>query len=107
MSDALTHASPLWVWTSGSNAGSWHFMTITGDAGEAIAAHEAMRRLEFGKGRGFGSVKVRARIGETSWNTSVFPSKEMGGYLLPVNLAVRRAEDMTKGDMAEVALELL
>lgn len=82
-------------------------MTITGDAGEAIAAHEAMRRLEFGKGRGFGSVKVRARIGETSWNTSVFPSKEMGGYLLPVKLAVRRAEDMTKGDMAEVALELL
>ncbi len=107
MSDVVTHASPLWVWTGGNSGGTWHFMTITGDAGEAIAVHEAMRRLEFGKGRGFGSVKVRATIGATSWNTSVFPSKESGGYLLPVKLAVRRAEDLAEGDVAQVELELL
>lgn len=107
MSDVVTHASALWVWSGGQNGGTWHFMTITGDAGEAIAAHEAMRRLEYGKGRGFGSVKVRASIGGTTWATSVFPSKESGGYLLPVKLAVRRAEDLSEGDVAEVALELL
>ena len=103
----MTHTSPLWVWSGGNNGGTWHFMTITGAAGEAIAAHEAMRRLEYGKGRGFGSVKVRATIGGTSWNTSVFSSKESGGYLLPVKLAVRSAEDLAEGDVAEVALELL
>jgi len=107
LSLVVTHASALWVWTGGNNGGTWHFMTITGDAGEAIAAHEAMRRLEYGKGRGFGSVKVRAAIGGTSWNTSVFPSKASGGYLLPVKLAVRSAEDLAEGDVAEVALELL
>ena len=107
MNDVVTHSSVLWVWTGGNNGGTWHFMTITGDAGEAIAAHEAIRRLEFGKGRGFGSVKVRATIGDTRWNTSVFPSKETGGYILPVKLAVRKAEDLAEGDAAEVTLELL
>ena len=34
-----------------------------------------MQRLEFGRRRGFGSVKVMARIGETQWKTSVFPQK--------------------------------
>jgi hypothetical protein len=84
---------------------------IDGAAGEAIAAHGAMRRLELGpiagRGRGFGSVRVEARIGDTRWRTSVFPSKAHAGYLLPVKLAVRKAEDLAAGDMAEVELVLL
>ncbi len=63
-----------------------------------------MRRLEGGQRRGWGSIRVTATIGETSWQTSMFPSKESGGYLLPVKAAVRKAEGLTAGD--EIAVRL-
>ncbi len=108
MSDTLSFTSTLWRWSSdGSPAGGWFFLTIDGEAGEAIAAHEAMRRMELGRGRGFGSVKVRASIGGSEWATSVFPSKDRGGYLLPVKAAVRKVEVLAEGDEVEAALELL
>src|SRR3546814_3833162 len=49
---------------------------FTGPAAEAIAMHERLRRLEYGARRGFGSVKVLARIGETEWKSSVFPQNK-------------------------------
>lgn len=107
MTQPLTHTARLWLWTSPEAPAAWHFLTIHGPAGEAIAAHEAIRRLELGKGRGFGSVKVRARIGGSEWATSVFPSKAHDGYLLPVKAAVRKAEALAAGDLLEVQLELL
>lgn len=107
MTDTVTHVGTLWLWSGPDGTAAWHFLTIAGEAAEAIRAHEVMRRLELGSGRGFGSVKVRARIGDTRWATSVFPSKESGGWLLPVKLAVRKAEDLAAGDDAEVELELL
>lgn len=107
MIETLTHQSRLWLWTTPAAPAVWHFITIDGAAGQAIAAHEAMTRLEAGKGRGFGSVKVRARIGTSVWNTSVFPSKAHDGYLLPVKAAVRKVERLGTGDRTEVRLELL
>jgi hypothetical protein len=106
VSDTVAHAGQLWLW-AGEGNGSWHFLTIDGEAGEAVEAHEAMRRLELGKGRGFGSVKVTAAIGDSRWSTSVFPSAPHKGYVLPVKAAVRKAENIAAGDTVEVVLELL
>jgi hypothetical protein len=106
VSDRLTHTARLWLW-AGEGNGSWHFLSIDGEAAETIRAHEAMRRLELGKGRGFGSVKVAAAIGKSRWTTSVFPSAPHKGYVLPVKAAVRKAEGIAAGDMVEVVLELL
>lgn len=103
----VTHMGTVWLWQGPEGSAAWHFLVIDGPACEAIAAHEAMRRLELGRGRGFGSVRVEARIGRTCWRTSLFPSKAHGGYLLPVKLAVRKAEDLAAGDLAEVRLALL
>ena len=57
-----------------------------------------------GRTGGFGSVKVRATIGDTTWETSLFPYKEVAGFALPVKAAVRKAEGLAVGD--EVALTL-
>ena len=107
MSDTVTHTAEIWVWSNGINPASWHFITLSGEAGEAVAAHEAMRRLELGKGRGFGSVKVTAQIGETLWHTSVFPSQSADGYLLPIKAAVRKVEKLKEGDSVLATLDLL
>ena len=102
MTERISHVAPLVRWTGG-NGGSWFFLIIGGEAGEAIAAHALMRRLEEGRRRGFGSVKVTARIGDSRWSTSVFPQKGEG-WLLLVKAQIRKAEGIGEGD--EVVLEL-
>ena len=107
----LSFTGPLWRWTgttNGKSAGSWHFLTIDGENGDALTATALMRRLE-GLGRGWGSLQVRVTVGETQWQTSVFPQKNPAGqatWLLPVKLAVRKAEALAEGDPVAVSLEL-
>lgn len=104
--ERLSHTGRLWRWTGASGNGTWHFVTIDGEAGEALSATALMRKLE-GTGRGFGSLKVRARIGDTAFATSVFPSKkEDGGWLLPVKASVRRAENLAEEEEVQVFLEV-
>ena len=102
MTEQITHTGPLWRW-SGGNGGAWHFVSIDGAAGEALSATALMRRLEKTLG-GFGSLKVQARIGDSRFATSVFPSKS-AGWILPVKASVRRAEDLAEGDAVSVSLE--
>lgn len=56
--------------------------------------------------RGFGSVRVIARIGAVEWRTSLFPERESGGYILPLKADVRRRAGIAAGDEVEVELEL-
>jgi hypothetical protein len=57
--------------------------------------------------RGFGSVRVRARIGDTAWTTSIFPSSGSGTYVLPLKKTVRDAESLVDGAPVTVHLEVL
>jgi hypothetical protein len=105
VSESVEVTTALWIWTSPEAPASWHFLTIDGEAAEAIRATALMRRLEGGQKRGWGSIRVAATIGDTNWQTSVFPSKESGGYLLPVKAAIRKAEGLTAGDAVTVRVE--
>jgi hypothetical protein len=51
---------------------------------------------------GWGVIPVRARIGGTDFETSLFPRD--GGYLLPIRDRVRLAEGLALGDVVEVDL---
>ena len=53
---------------------------------------------------GWGCVPVAARIGETECRTSLFPRGT--AYLLPVKVAVQRAEDLTLGDRVGVQMRI-
>jgi hypothetical protein len=53
---------------------------------------------------GWGMIPVRARIGATEWRTSLFPKE--GRYLVPLKVAVRRAEAIDVGDEVALTLEL-
>ena len=104
MTETITHTGPLWRWTTPSAPAAWHFVTIDGEAGEALSGTAIMRRME-GNARGFGSLKVVATIGASTFKTSVFPSKEIG-WLLPVKASVRQAEGLGEGDAVVVSLEV-
>ncbi len=82
--------------------GRYHFVTFAGASAEALTMHAALHRLEFGRSRGFGSLKVLARIGDTSWKTSVFPQSKQSEWILLVSKKVMGREDLNAGDIVGV-----
>jgi hypothetical protein len=92
--------SLLWIWKGSDAAGRWYFITVPEEQCDEIRAHALLGP------RGFGSVKVEARIDEVVWRTSVFPLNS-GGYLLPVKKEVRSRANIAAGDEVTVELELL
>lgn len=104
-SSAWTLTTPLWIWTptgkDGTPAkGAWYFLTIDGEPADAIRNGAGARR------DAWGSVRVTATIGATTFQTSVFPSKQVGGYMLPVKGTVRKAEKLSEGDSVTVTLSV-
>jgi len=57
--------------------------------------------------RGWGSVRVEARIGSSTFATSVFPLGDENAYALPVKRSVRDALGVGVGDTVSVTLRLL
>jgi hypothetical protein len=57
--------------------------------------------------RGFGSVRVEVTVGSSAWRTSLFPSKELDTYVLPVKKSVRRAEQLDMDDTATFTIRVL
>jgi hypothetical protein len=90
----------LWRWDA-RRVDTWTFVSLP------IEASEEIRELFGGRGRGFGSLRVRVIVGASTWTTSIFPDTARGGYVLPVKGAVRKAEALGVGDTATVSVELL
>jgi hypothetical protein len=51
---------------------------------------------------GWGMIPVLATMGDTEWETSLFPKD--GGYLIPIKDAVRDAEGVDDGDVVTIRL---
>ena len=96
---------PLWLWRGKANDGTptstaWHFVTIGGDVADGIRAASP------GRSAAWGSVYVHVTVGKTRWQTSVFPSKDVRGYLLPIKAGVRKAERLVEGDMVALTIDV-
>ncbi|WP_086734070.1 DUF1905 domain-containing protein [Erythrobacter colymbi] len=95
-------SGPVWLWQGSDGApakGSWYFLTIGGETAQAIKAAAS-------KADAWGSVRIEATIGGTTWRTSLFPSKQVGGWMLPLKAAVRKAEKLAEGSVVEAVLAL-
>ncbi len=86
------------VWLYNGKA-TWHFITLPLDLSKEIKSFSDSPK------RGFGSVRVKVRIGKTSWNTSIFPNKK-GSYVLPLKAIVRKAEGINAEDEIKVIIAL-
>ncbi len=94
----VTFDAELFAWHA--DKATWIFVEVPRDDADAIDDAAALTG-------GFGSVKVRVQIGNTTWSTSLFPSKERETYVLPVKKAVRTAEGIDEGDTASISIELV
>ncbi len=92
----ITFSGELW---EAEAEGPWVFVTLPRDDGDEIRSRIPPRP-------GFGSVKVHASIGDSEWDTSIFPDKGSGSFVLPVKRSIRTREHLVPGDVAEVTLRI-
>jgi len=99
---SFTFTAECWLWQSG-NATAWHFITLPKDKSEEIKFFsENMHE----KRRGWGAVRVQVTIGNTTWETSIFPSSKQEAYILPIKAEVRKKEKFAAGDSVTVKLKI-
>jgi len=60
-----------------------------------------------GKRRGFGAVKVEVKIGNSKWQTSIFPDSEDKSYVLFVKKGIRQNESIELNDAVKATVILL
>lgn len=87
----------VWRW----KGGAWHFVTLG-----AKQSAEIKRRFG-GAARGWGSIKVRVKIGDTEWETSIFPTESNKAYLFAIKKEVRKHEDIDAGDTVTATVTVL
>lgn len=89
----LEFSGEVWYWRGPA---PFHFVTVPEEESAALEAASAMVSY------GWGMIPVQARIGETTWRTSLFPKDER--YVVPVKDAIRRAEKIELGDTVAISL---
>ena len=89
------------LWLYPGMTGNWHFITVPKEVTEDIADRYAEKK------RGWGSLRVSTTIGKSTWESSIFPDKKSGCFVLPVKAAVRKAEDLYAKQPTNVALRVL
>jgi hypothetical protein len=91
----LEFSAEVWFW---KGPAPWHFVTVP--EAECGAIEDAAPSVTYG----WGMIPVTARIGATSWTTSLWPKD--GRYVVPLKTAVRRAEEIELGDTVRVGLAM-
>ncbi len=98
MKKSLKIKEKVWIWP-GENA-NWFFVYV--DVPGVLKIREETK----GK-RGFGSVRVKATLGKTIWESSMFWSKKDNCYIFPLKAQVRKKEGVMDGDEVEIRLNLI
>jgi hypothetical protein len=88
------------LWLYPGEWGAWHFVTVPQKVSAEIKAKHGKAA------RGWGSLRVTAVVGKASWDTSIFPDRKRGAYLLPVKADVRKKAGVRAGDVVRVGLAL-
>jgi hypothetical protein len=90
----ITFTAPIWIYTG---KGSWHFVTLSSAAADQV-------RFLRGRPHGFGTVRVKAMIGDSTWTTSLFPDSKSRSFVLPIKADIRRQEGLKEAQQVSVRL---
>jgi hypothetical protein len=91
----IAFRGPIWHWRGPA---PFYFVTVPEEDSRELKAVSGAVTYRWGM------IPVTARIGSTTWKTSLFPKD--GRYLVPLKDAVRKAEGLAEGDEVGVVLEL-
>jgi hypothetical protein len=91
----LEFSGEVWHW---KGPAPHHFVSVPED--DAAEIESVAGAVTYG----WGMIPVTVRLGGSTWTTSLWPKD--GGYIVPLKLAVRRAEQVDVGDPVTVRLTL-
>lgn len=89
----IEFSGEIWYWRGPA---PHHFVTVPPDLCDDL------RIIASQVTYGWGMIPVTARIGQTEWQTSLFPKD--GGYIVPIRASVQKAESLAVGDVATLQL---
>ncbi len=79
----------------------WHFLTLPKKESAKIKKDFAAIK------KGWGSLPIIATIGQTKWQTSIFPDRRAEAYLLPLKATVRKKEHILADDTIKFSIKIL
>lgn len=85
----------IWYWRGPA---PWYFVTIPAPQSNDIK--EVSTIVTYG----WGVIPVQVQIGETRWQTSLFPKDDL--YIVPIKAAIRKAEKLEEGDTVSIQLSI-
>lgn len=85
----------IWFWRGPA---PWFFVTAPEKESRDLQAISGLVSY------GWGVIPVHVHIGQTEWQTSLFPKDDR--YLVPIKASVRKAEHLEEGDSVIVRLEV-
>ena len=85
----------MWFWRGPA---PWYFVTVPAEQSDDLKAISGFVTY------GWGMIPVRAHIGKTEWQTSLFPKD--GLYIVPIKTSVREAEHLAEGDTVTIQLSV-
>ena len=97
MKTTYDFSAEVWIWPGEA---AWHFISLPQGMSEEI------KNMYQGLARGWGSLPVQVIIGNTAWQTSVFPDSKSRCYILPIKVAVRKAEGIMAGQNVHARIDI-
>lgn len=85
----------IWFW---KGPAPWYFVTVP--AQQCHDLHAISGSVTYG----WGMIPVHVRIGNSTWQTSLFPKD--GRYIVPIKASVRKAEQLAEGDTVTIRLDI-
>ncbi len=87
----------IWKYAS---AAAWHFVSLPQELAVEIRTH--LKAQE----EGWGRMKARATIGNSTWDTAIWYDSKMKTYLLPIKASVRKKESLCASMKVRVQIGL-
>ncbi|MFN8597544.1 MAG: DUF1905 domain-containing protein [Anaerolineae bacterium] len=91
----LEFSGKIWFW---KGPAPYYFVTVPAEQSGDLKAISSLVTY------GWGVIPVLVRIGQTEWQTSLFPKD--GCYRVPLKDRVRKAENLHEGDNVSVRLKV-
>jgi hypothetical protein len=91
----LEFTGSIWYWRGPA---PWYFVTIPAEQSSDLKEISSFVTY------GWGVIPVRVRIGQTEFQTSLFPKDDR--YLVPIKVSVRKAEKIEEGDTVTIRLKV-
>ena len=96
LADSYTFTGKMYLWPNGM----WYFVDLPISVGDEITEKYSYLK------HAWGSLYVVAKVGKTTWNTSIFPYKKIQSYMIPINKQVRTKEKIKEDQVITVTVTI-